>query len=41
VSNVPKAWKSFWMKPMELLGDAAHVESRFGPFHDGVSVGGR
>ena len=23
---------------MELLGDAGHVESRFGPFGDGVSV---
>jgi hypothetical protein len=30
--------KSFWKKPMELLGDVAHVESRFGPFHDGFSV---
>jgi hypothetical protein len=29
------------MKPMELLGDAGHVESHFGPFRDGVSVGGR
>ena len=27
--------------PMELLGDTAHVESRFGPFIDGVSVGAR
>jgi hypothetical protein len=26
---------------MELLGDAAHVESRFCPFCDGVSVGAR
>jgi hypothetical protein len=24
---------------MELLGDVGHVESRFGPFLDGVSVG--
>jgi hypothetical protein len=24
---------------MELLGDVAHVESHFGPFSDGVSVG--
>jgi hypothetical protein len=31
----------FWTKPMELLGDVAHVESRFGPFHDGVSVRAR
>jgi hypothetical protein len=33
--------KSFWKKPMELLGDVAHVESRFGLFHDGVSVRAR
>jgi hypothetical protein len=26
---------------MELLGDAAHVEIRFCPFCDGVSVGAR
>jgi hypothetical protein len=27
--------------PMELLDDVAHVESRFGPFRDGVSAGAR
>jgi hypothetical protein len=26
---------------MELLGDMCHVESRFGPFGDSVSVGAR
>jgi hypothetical protein len=26
---------------MELLGDVGHVESRFGPFADSVSVGAR
>ena len=26
---------------MELLGDTGHVESHFGPFGDGVSVGAR
>ena len=26
---------------MELLGDVGHVESRFFPFGDGVSVGAR
>jgi hypothetical protein len=26
------------MKPMELLGDVAHVESHFGPFSAGVSA---
>jgi hypothetical protein len=35
------AWKSFWTHPMELLGDMAHVESRFVKFRDGVSVGAR
>ena len=33
--------KSFWMHPMELLGDMGHVESRFGPFGDSVSVRAR
>jgi hypothetical protein len=41
VPNVPSAWKSFWTKLMELLVDVAHVESRFGLFSDGVSVGPR
>ena len=27
--------------PMELLGDVGHVESRFGPFGDSVSVSAR
>ena len=35
------AQKSFWMHPMELLGDVGHVESRFHPFGDGVSVATR
>jgi hypothetical protein len=39
--NVPSSCKSFWMKPMEFLGDVAHVESHFGPFSDGVSVRAR
>jgi hypothetical protein len=26
---------------MELLGDVGHVESRFGPFGDAISVGAR
>jgi hypothetical protein len=29
------------MHPMELLGDAGHVESRFGLFGDSVSVSAR
>jgi hypothetical protein len=36
-----KAQKSFWTHPMVLVGDVAHVESRFGPFENGVSVGAR
>jgi hypothetical protein len=41
VSNVPKAQKSFWMHPIELLGDVGHVESLFFPFGDSVIVGAR
>jgi hypothetical protein len=37
--NVPQAQKSFWTHPMELLGVVGHLESRFGLFGDGVSVG--
>ena len=33
--------ESFWMHPMELLGDVGHVESRFILFGDSVSVGAR
>jgi hypothetical protein len=40
-SNVLQAQKSFWMHPMELQGDKAQVESRFGPFGDSVSVSAR
>jgi hypothetical protein len=29
------------MHLMELLGDPGHLESRFGPFGDSVSVGAR
>ena len=36
-----KGQKSFWTHLMELLGDVGHVESRFGPFGDGVSLGAR
>jgi hypothetical protein len=41
VRKVPQAWKSFLIQPMELLGDVGHLESRFGPFGDGVTVGAR
>ena len=33
--------KSFWMHPMELLGDVGHVEPCFNPFGDSVSVSAR
>jgi hypothetical protein len=36
--NVPQALKSFWMHPMELLGDMGHVESRFGLFGDSTNL---
>jgi hypothetical protein len=36
--NVLQAQKSFWMYPIELLGDVGRVESRFGPFRDSVNV---
>ena len=36
-----KARKSFWMHPMELLGDVGLLESHFGLFGDSVSVGAR
>jgi hypothetical protein len=36
VPNVLQAWKSFWMHPMDHLGDVSRVESHFGPFLDCV-----
>jgi hypothetical protein len=39
--SIPQAQKLFWMHLMELLGDVGHIESRFGPFGDSVSVGAR
>jgi hypothetical protein len=41
VLNVPQAQKSCWTHPMELLGDAGHVESRFSPLENSVNVGTR
>ena len=35
------AQKSFWTRPMELLDDVGHVESRSDPFGDSVSVAAR
>jgi hypothetical protein len=39
--TIPLAQKSFWMQPMELLGDVGHVESSFGLFGASVSVSAR
>jgi hypothetical protein len=39
--NVPLAEKSLLTHPMDILGDLGHLESRFGPFGDIVSVGAR
>ena len=36
--NVPWAWKSFWAKPMALLGVVSLVEARVGPFGGSVSL---
>jgi hypothetical protein len=33
--------KLYWTHPMELLGDIGHVECRFNPFGDSVSVSAR
>ena len=39
--NIPKAQKTFWTHPMELLGDVGHVESLFGPFGDSGNLDAR
>jgi hypothetical protein len=39
--NVPKAQKSFWVHPMELLGDVGQVEARFGLLGERVNLGAR
>jgi hypothetical protein len=41
VPKIPLALESFWTHSMVLLGDVGHVESRFSPFRDGVSVDAR
>ena len=30
--------ETFWMHPMELLGDEAQVEARFSPFGDSANL---
>jgi hypothetical protein len=41
VSNVPQAPKSCQTHPMELLGDAGHVESHFSLLENSVNVSTR
>jgi hypothetical protein len=36
--SVPKARKSFWTHPIELLGDMGNVESHFCPFGGNVNL---
>jgi hypothetical protein len=38
VPNVRYAQKSFWMHPMELLGDEAQVEARGNSFGDTANL---
>jgi hypothetical protein len=35
------ARNSFWVYPMELLGNMVQMEARFGPFGDCVNLDGR
>jgi hypothetical protein len=39
--NVPWAWKTFWPRPMDLLGGVGQMESCFGTFGDIVNLGAR
>jgi hypothetical protein len=36
--NIPLAQKSFWMHPMELLGDELQVEAQFSLFGDSANL---
>jgi hypothetical protein len=38
VPNVPRARKSFWPHPRDLLGDVGQMEAYFGPFGDSVNL---
>jgi hypothetical protein len=35
---VPQAQESFWIKQIELLGDEAQVDARFGLFGDSANL---
>jgi hypothetical protein len=39
--NAPRAWKSFWPHPMDLLGGMGQMEARFGLFGDSVNLDAR
>jgi hypothetical protein len=41
VPNVPWARKSFWVHPMELVGDMGQLEAIFGLFKDSVNLSAR
>jgi hypothetical protein len=41
VLNVSRAWKSFWLLSMELLGDMGQIEAHFGLFGDNVNQDAR
>jgi hypothetical protein len=41
VLNVPRARKSFWAHPMDLLGGVGQMEAHFGPFGDSVNLDAR
>jgi hypothetical protein len=38
VLNVPRAWKSFWAYPMEILGNVGQMEAHFDLFGDFVNL---
>jgi hypothetical protein len=41
VPTLPRAWKSFWAHPMELLGDIGEIEAHFSMFGDSVNLDAR
>jgi hypothetical protein len=41
VTNVPRARKSFWAHPVDLLGGMGQMVARFNPFGDSVNLDAR
>jgi hypothetical protein len=37
VLNVPRAWKSFWPHPMDMVGDVGQMKAHFSPFGNSVN----